>query len=91
MPRGKWSPLGTSRHKWTQVYTSGHDFGAQTCVTWAHIGAPKSFAYQPGKSSKMVLSRLVRQVEKNFSDGEVMIAIFLDIQVHLTTLALDLF
>ena len=28
----------------------------------------------------MALSRLVRQVKKNFSDGEVMIAIFLDIQ-----------
>ena len=40
----------------------------------------EQFAYQPGKSSEMALSRLVRQVEKNFSDREVMIAIFLDIQ-----------
>ena len=40
----------------------------------------EQFAYQQGKSSEMALSRLVRQVEKNFSDGEVMVSIFLDIQ-----------
>ena len=50
-----------------------------TCLVDGPLST-EQFAYQPGKSFEIALSRLVRQVEKNFSDGEVMIAIFLDIQ-----------
>ena len=49
----------------------------------------EQFAYRPGRSPEMALSRLVRQVEKNFEDGEVMISVFFDIQGAFDNVSFD--
>ena len=74
---------------WRAVYCAsillkGMEKPVEKCITGTFLVgrllSSEQFAHQPSKSSEIALSRLVRQVEKNFSDGEVMIDIFLDFQ-----------